>query len=117
MGAEGGERFQSLTLLAVSRHRDADHFAELWGGVVRVAIRERTIMQLTYRSLDGRESQRHIHPLGLTLFDDVWLLTAWCESAKDFRNFRLDRIASIEDTGKKSHPRQGQLFKDYLATL
>ncbi|ATX65041.1 helix-turn-helix transcriptional regulator [Roseinatronobacter bogoriensis] len=117
LGAEGGERFQGLTLLAVSRQREADHLAEPWGGIVRVAIRERTIMKLTYRSLDGRESQRHVHPLGLTLFDDVWLLTAWCESVNDFRNFRLDRITSIENTGKKFHPRQGQLFKDYLATL
>ncbi|MCH8490111.1 MAG: YafY family transcriptional regulator [Oceanicaulis sp.] len=117
LGSEGGERFHDLTLLAVSRPREADHMAEPWGRIVRVGIRERQIMKLAYRSLNGCESERAIHPLGLTLFDDVWLLTAWCERAEDFRNFRLDRITSLEHTNQTFRPRQGQSFKDYIATL
>lgn len=117
LGTEGGVRFQNLTLLAVSRQRETDHRADAWGGIIRAAIREHKIMELAYHSLDGRKSVRRIHPLGLTLFDDVWLLTAWCESAEDFRNFRLDLIVTVEDTDEKFRPRAGQLFRDYLQNL
>lgn len=117
LGNEDGSRFQNLTLLAVSRHRETDRLAEPWGGIMRKAIRERRIVALAYLSLDGRESRRRIHPLGLTLFDDAWLLTAWCENAQDFRNFRLDRIEAADDTGETFRPRKAHGFKDYLARL
>ena len=38
-------------------------------------------------------------------------------SAQDFRNFRLDRIGAIKETAAMFRPRQGQLFKVYLARL
>lgn len=117
LGAEGGAQFQNLALLAVSRQREADRRAESWGGILRVAIRERKILKLGYRNLGGRKSTRRIHPLGLTLFDDVWLLTGWCETADDFRNFRVDRITTVEDTTEKFRSRSGQLLKDYLEKL
>ncbi|MCC5968851.1 MAG: YafY family transcriptional regulator [Pararhodobacter sp.] len=117
LGDEEGARFQNLTLLAVARNRSADGLADQWGSIARAAIRERRIMQLAYRSLDGRKSTRRIHPLGLTLFDDVWLLTAWCETADDFRNFRLDRTGALDDTGERFRLRQGRRFQNYLARL
>lgn len=117
LGCEGGERFRNLSLLAVSRQRETDNLAEPWGGIVRIAIRKRQILQLAYCDSEGRDSARRIHPLGLTLFDDVWLLTAWCESAEAFRNFRLDRIATLEETNETFRPRRGRLFHDYLAKL
>jgi len=117
LGAEGGERFRSLPLLAVSRQNEADRGAEAWEGILRRAIRDRSIVVLDYLSLEGQQSQRRIHPLGLTLFDDVWLLTAWCENAGDFRNFRLDRITGAADTGARFRPARGRQFKDYLKRL
>lgn len=117
LGAEGGERFQNLPLLAVSRQKDADRIADTWEGRLRRAIRDRHILILDYLSLEGRQSQRRVHPLGLTLFDDVWLLTAWCESAVDFRNFRLDRITGAADAGARFRPTTGRRFKDYLKRL
>lgn len=74
MGTDGADRFQNLPLLAVARPRQDDDHATRWSSVLRKAIRERWVLELTYRDLDGRESHRHIHPLGLTLFDEVWLL-------------------------------------------
>lgn len=57
------------------------------------------------------------HPLGLTLFDEVWLLTAWCETAEGFRNFRLDRIETMEETGARFRQVAKQRFQDNLASL
>jgi len=117
LGPDGGERFRTLPLLAVSRRKDADRVAAKWEGPLRRAIRDRSILILDYLSIEGRHSQRRIHPLGLTLFDDVWLLTAWCESAGDFRNFRLDRITGAADGGARFRPAKGRQFRDYLERL
>lgn len=117
LGDAARVQFLSLPLLAVSRHRDSDTRADHWGAALRAAIRDRQILRLTYRSLENRESMRRIHPLGLTLFDDVWLLTAYCEQAQDFRNFRLDHIRALSETGERFAPRQGQRFTDYLTRL
>lgn len=117
LGTEGGAQFSTLTLLAAPRQREEDLLADRWGGLVRQAIRQRSVLDLAYLSLDGRESRRCIHPLGLTLFDEVWLLTAWCETANDFRNFRLDRIMALTETGGRFRQVPRQRFQDYLATL
>lgn len=117
LGAEAGEQFRNLNILVVTRQREEDLLADQWGGLVRQAIRKRSVLDLAYLSLDGRESRRCVHPLGLTLFDDVWLLTAWCETAKDFRNFRLDRIKDMAETGAKFRHMPKQRFQDYLASL
>ncbi|MDD7969983.1 helix-turn-helix transcriptional regulator [Roseinatronobacter alkalisoli] len=117
LGAEVGQKFQNLNLLAVTRHRAADVLAEQWGGMARRAIRARRVLQITYVSLEGRRSERRVQPLGITLFDDVWLLTAWCERADDFRNFRLDRVETMLETEEVFRPASGRQFKDYVLRL
>nr|UKE82422.1 WYL domain-containing protein [Pectobacterium sp. PL152] len=63
------------------------------------------------------ESDRVARPLGLTLFDAVWLLTIWCETRSDFRNLRVDNITSLAETGLYFRPEKGKRFEDYLNTL
>lgn len=89
IGPEGKETFQTLPLLAVSRQRATDDHTARWGSIVRRTIHERRIVELSHCDLEGRGSNRRLQPFGLTLFDDVWLLTACCELRDDFRNFRL----------------------------
>lgn len=117
LGTETGEQFRNLNMLVVTRRREEDLLADRWGSLVRRAIRTRSVLDLAYLSLDGRESRRCIHPLGLTLFDEVWLLTAWCETAEGFRNFRLDRIKTLAETGARFRQVPKQRFQDYLASL
>jgi predicted DNA-binding transcriptional regulator YafY len=117
LGTEASEQFRHLNILVATRQREEDLLAERWGGLVRHAIRKRSVLDLVYFSLDGRESRRFVHPLGLTQFDEVWLLTAWCEIAEDFRNFRLDRIKAAAETGARFRQIPKQRFQDYLARL
>ena len=83
---------------------------------LRVAVRERRRVRIAYASLEGKASQRVVRPLGLTVFDTVWMLTAWCEERDAFRNFRADRISSLRtlDTFPR---RPGRELRDYLNTL
>ncbi|MCW9033313.1 MAG: YafY family transcriptional regulator [Rhodospirillales bacterium] len=82
----------------------------------RIAIRKRLRLRMTYQDLKEQKTTRNIRPLGLTVFDKVWLLTAWCESKSDFRNFRVDRIEIIEETGDVFPREPGREFHDYLNT-
>lgn len=86
-------------------------------GRLRHAVRARQVLHLSYLALDGRSSRRTVWPLGLTAFESVWLLTAWCEAREDFRNFRIDRIAGVEEAGRVFRDQPGRRFADYLKAL
>lgn len=62
---------------------------------VRECIRSKHKIDLTYTDLQKRNSKRTVRPLALIFFGPIWLLGAWCEKRKDFRNFRLDRITGM----------------------
>lgn len=109
--------YANLPLRAVSRPTSESEGAKAHLAALRDAIRRRLVLRITYADLAGRESERTIRPLGLTLFDTAWLLTGWCEARHAFRNFRADRMASISGTGATFRPETGRRFEDYLKTL
>jgi len=69
----------------------AHNMAEL-----RRAMEERAKLRIAYQRLDGAHSERTIWPLGLFFWGQVWTLGSWCEKREALRNFRLDRIRSLE---------------------
>ncbi|WP_367178575.1 helix-turn-helix transcriptional regulator [Devosia sp.] len=82
---------------------------------LRLAVRDRSVLQVDYRDLSGRQSSRIARPLGLTMFDAVWLLTIWCERSADFRHLRVDRIENVHKTGERFRQERGKRFIDCLA--
>jgi predicted DNA-binding transcriptional regulator YafY len=81
---------------------------------VRSAITSREVLKIGYRNVEGRTSTRQARPLGLTLFENAWLLTIWCETAQDFRHLRLDRITFAERTGRRFRMEKGKRFNDAI---
>ncbi len=63
------------------------------------ATDDRTRLKIGYAGADGAETSRHIRPLGLWFWGNVWTLVAWCELRNDFRMFRLDRMISVAANG------------------
>ncbi|TCM65090.1 putative DNA-binding transcriptional regulator YafY [Acinetobacter calcoaceticus] len=84
---------------------------------LRQAIRQNRYIHLVYLDLKQQTSLRTVRPLGLTFFDEVWLLTAWCEVKHDFRNFRLDRIQECNLLKQQFLNDPHKSFEDYLKTL
>jgi predicted DNA-binding transcriptional regulator YafY len=117
MNAASGATYKDLPLRAVSRKTDEGEKAKLYLSALRLAIREKKVLDLNYLDLQDNQSHRRIRPLGLTLFDHVWLLTVWCESRNAFRNLRLDRIIAIHETDQRFRHENGKRFTDYLASL
>lgn len=81
---------------------------------VRECIRNKQKIEFTYIDLKERKSKRKVRPLSLIFFGPVWLLVAWCEKRKDFRNFRLDRIKTMKVPGELFKDEKGKTLQAYV---
>ncbi|MCP6695894.1 helix-turn-helix transcriptional regulator [Pseudomonas donghuensis] len=63
--------------------------------ILRRAIENAQALKITYTRLDGAVSQRLIFPLGLFYWGGKWTVGSWCDVRAAYRDFRVDRIASI----------------------
>ncbi len=81
--------------------------------VMRVAIRNATVMELEYEALSGEQTLRRIKPVALVFFPNAHLVAAWCLLREDFRNFRLDRIIACRSIGEDFHKDKAKLSRLY----
>lgn len=85
--------------------------------VVRAACWEEDALRLSYRDEAGAETERIVLPLTILYAEKVLVLLAWCKLRKDWRSFRIDRIAAAERTGESFRPRRVGLLKDYVTQM
>jgi predicted DNA-binding transcriptional regulator YafY len=108
------ERLQQLVLLSMpskARPPWAVSFSEL-----RECILKRRKVRFAYRDDKGKESRRTVRPLAMVFFGPVWLLVAWCESRRDFRNFRLDRMQDAVPLPETFADEPDKSLAHYMAT-
>lgn len=82
--------------------------------LVRQATDEKRKVRFAYTRIDGTYSERVIWPLGLFYWGATWTCGGWCELRKDFRNFRIDRIKSLQLCDEKYPNTQGRTLADFL---
>jgi predicted DNA-binding transcriptional regulator YafY len=80
-------------LMVVSRQGPPD---TRHGLALRLAVRNESRLRIGYRDAREQVSERVIWPFAFGYFDQVRMVAAWCELRQGFRNFRADRIASLE---------------------
>ena len=69
-------------------------------GVAAAALDRCETVRIRYLTgATGEMSSRVVHPYSLDDHAGVWYLTAYCETARDVRVFRMDRVAGAEATG------------------
>lgn len=78
---------------------------------------ERRKLRVTYRDEKEQETVRVLRPLGLYFWGAVWTLAAWCETSRDFRNFRLDRISVSEVLEETFELEAGKGLDDFLKAM
>ena len=84
---------------------------------VRRAILGRRKLRFEYADKDDAKSQRMVRPLAASFWGGSWTITAWCESRADFRNFRLDRMASLEALAETFEESPGKSLEDFLRRM
>jgi len=78
------------------------------------AITRRSVLRFDYQDRQGLASQREVWPLGLFFWGGAWTLAAWCCMREDFRQFRLDRIEQLQDTGAPFADTSGRRLEDFI---
>lgn len=72
---------------------DVDHLAAL-----QRAITTRTCLRIDYSNAEGIASERTIEPVGLIFYAFAWHVIAWCSLREAYRDFKVIRIARLEET-------------------
>lgn len=105
-------RIGDLALFAPRQAAGRQHRTDT--GPYRRAIRDRRVLEILYEDEGGQRSERRIRPLGLLFYGPKWLLAAWCELRRDFRTFRLDRVAAVQAADERFRPEPGRTLADFL---
>jgi predicted DNA-binding transcriptional regulator YafY len=82
---------------------------------VRAAIRDSAKLYIAYVDEKGRRTNRVIWPIAMAYYVDVSLIGAWCELRTDYRNFRVERIASSKVLDEHFDQDNGRLFREWSA--
>lgn len=82
---------------------------------VRAAIRRSAKLYISYADEHGRRTNRTIWPIAMAYYVDVTLVGAWCELRADYRNFRVERIASSRVLDEHFDQDNGRLFREWSA--
>ncbi len=77
-------------------------------------IDSKTVLEITYEAAyNNMLTKRQIEPLGIHFYSNQWHLIAYCQLRQAYRDFRIDRIQSLnvtESSYEGSHPN----LKEYL---
>jgi predicted DNA-binding transcriptional regulator YafY len=87
---------------------------------LREAVQARRKLRVSYRDAADQPTRRTLRPLGCFYWGKVWTLAAWCETRRDFRSFRLDRIDSVQPVDGPSgqfRDEAGKTLADYLRAV
>ncbi|WP_069660457.1 helix-turn-helix transcriptional regulator [Arcticibacter eurypsychrophilus] len=69
--------------------------------IILQAIADKKVMRMTYYAYYRQEQTlRLVEPIGVFYLDNYWHLIAYCRERKACRDFRFDRIKSIEITNE-----------------
>lgn len=83
------------------------------GAILRLAIRERSKLQLTYQDKNKGVTERVVWPMLIAYLDAVRYIVAWCETRQDYRHFRTDRVLDLKVLDGKYPERRAVLIKGW----
>jgi predicted DNA-binding transcriptional regulator YafY len=64
--------------------------------LIEAAINQNDKIEIVYDDIDGKKSNRVIHPLQMFYYKDGYYVTAFCELRNDIRHFEIKRISNIK---------------------
>jgi predicted DNA-binding transcriptional regulator YafY len=87
---------------------------EAWGGPALGGHARSAVSKIALALPKSRREEIERTRLFAPVFHIPQGAAAWCESRNDFRNFRLDRIGSLEMGAETFQESPGQALEDYL---
>ena len=82
---------------------------------IQQAVARHHVLDLCYRaSYADEDTRRTVEPVGLYHYSSAWHLIGFCRVRQDYRDFRLDRIRELTDTGEVFARHTRLNLRDYL---
>ena len=79
------------------------------------AIARHHVLDLCYHAgYADTETRREVEPVGLYHYGVTWHLIAFCRTRQDYRDFRIDRIRELTNTGQAFARRDRLTLREYL---
>ena len=69
------------------------------------SIADKKAVKILYKDVGSKNSERTIEPIGIFHENDCWYTIAYCHLRNEYRQFRIDRVVSIELTDKDQEER------------
>ncbi|MEW7278457.1 YafY family protein [Aquimarina sp. 2201CG1-2-11] len=66
--------------------------------VIQQSITNFRVLKIEYATASKKYSERLIEPLGVYFTNNTWIMIAYCQLRKDYREFRTDRIINLIET-------------------
>lgn len=82
---------------------------------IQRAIAQHHVLSVHYHSVyNDAQTQREVEPVGLYHYGMAWHLIGFCHSRQDYRDFRVDRIRELTDTGLRFARHNRLTLQEYL---
>jgi predicted DNA-binding transcriptional regulator YafY len=94
---------------------EEDRAMRLHLDVLHAAIAVRQVIAFDYSDRRGATSHRFLEPLCLSFWGCGWTLGGWCRLRRDFRSFRIDRMASTRAISETFAAEPGRDLDAYIA--
>jgi predicted DNA-binding transcriptional regulator YafY len=112
-----GERIAAETVSVYAMSIGPDNATRMRLAQLRNATDGKFKIGLEYIDLKDAISRRVVRPLACFFWGEVWTLAAWCEQRENFRNFRVDRIRTLDVLDERFRDEPGRsladLFRSY----
>jgi len=89
-----------------------------WLTDIQHALAKSQLLEINYFTQYRQEnSSRIVEPVGLYFYSKHWHLIAWCRMRSDYRDFRLDRIQSLDNKAQWFDQRSRGDLNAYLERI
>lgn len=85
---------------------------------VTKAISHKNVLAMEYESTKTQEqTTREVEPIGIVHYSGKWHMIAWCRLRNGYRDFRIDCIKTLAETGKTFDARNLLSLQEYFQSL
>ncbi len=82
------------------------------------AVSYKQVLAIDYASANTQEeTSREVEPIGIVFYSGRWHLIAWCRLRNGYRDFRVDMIKTLTNTGVTFDGRSLMTLKQYFDSL
>src|SRR5687768_5692419 len=82
------------------------------------AVSHKCVLRMEYFSAKTTEhTQREVEPIGIVHYSGRWHMIAWCRLRNGYRDFRIDTIKTLKNTGQIFDSRNLFTLQEYFQSL